>query len=56
MLVDILVLEKTAFLVHCEKIRGLSQNTVDAGEQDIATFIGVNQRQRLTPTIGPVKP
>lgn len=40
MLLDILILERTAFLAHCEKIRGLSKNSVDAYEQDIAAFVG----------------
>ncbi|MBY5516204.1 site-specific integrase [Rhizobium leguminosarum] len=44
MLLDILILEKTAFLAHCEKIRGLSDNTVNAYDQDIGAFIGSFQQ------------
>ncbi len=47
MLPDILPSEETAFLAHCDKIRGLSKNTVDAYEQDIAAFMGFFQRVTL---------
>ncbi|WP_162238158.1 tyrosine-type recombinase/integrase [Rhizobium sp. Leaf306] len=39
MLQDIVTSEKTAFLAHCRKVRGLSNNSVCAYEQDIAAFL-----------------
>lgn len=38
MLPDILASEKQNFLAHCQQTRGLSPNTVDAYEQDVASF------------------
>lgn len=46
MLLDILTPAKHEFLEHCHRIRGLSQNTVDAYEQDIMSF-AVFARTRL---------
>lgn len=39
MLQEIITSEKTAFLAHCQKVRGLSNNSVCAYEQDIGAFL-----------------
>ena len=44
MLDDIMTSEKIAFLAYCRKVRGLSDNSVSAYEQDIAAFIAFTQR------------
>jgi integrase/recombinase XerD len=44
MLQCIMASEKIAFLGHCRKVRGLSDNSVFAYEQDIAAFIAFTRR------------
>lgn len=44
MLQDVMTSEKTAFLAHCQQVRGLSNNSVYAYEQDIAAFLEFTRR------------
>jgi site-specific recombinase XerD len=44
MLQDIMTSERTAFLAHCRHVRGLSNNTVSAYEQDIAAFLAFTRQ------------
>jgi integrase/recombinase XerD len=44
MLQDIITTEGNAFLAHCRQVRGLSNNTVSAYEQDIAAFLAFTRQ------------